>query len=133
MQRISVTLYKEEATTWDGFLKSIPNIKKLSILDRIPTTSMIIDPSHLHKLEILAWNNMRTISSPDGFGCCFRVIFPCNIREVILVRCDLIFGAWRTLCTLHKLEVLTMDGCFLKCKEETCDDVWDLADGDVFR
>ncbi|KAL1561301.1 putative late blight resistance protein R1B-16 isoform X1 [Salvia divinorum] len=50
LQRISVCPSEKEATTWDGFLKSIPNIKKLSIDDRYRTKSTAIDLSHLHKL-----------------------------------------------------------------------------------
>ncbi|KAL1561297.1 putative late blight resistance protein R1B-16 [Salvia divinorum] len=152
LQRISLLQSEEEATTWVGFLKSIPNIKKLSIDDGLRTKSSAIDLSHLHKLERLRCSNMRTISSPDGFGCRFRVIFPCNIRNVELFECEIKFGVWRTLCALHKLEVLVMaysifnreeekwdaecgatNGDEFENEEETDDEEWEVADGDVFR
>ncbi|KAL1561293.1 putative late blight resistance protein R1B-16 [Salvia divinorum] len=144
LQRISLYPSEKEATTWDGFLKSIPNIKKLSIDDDLRTTSTAIDLSHLHSLEILRCGSMRTISSPDGFGCRFRVIFPCNIRKLVLFECEINSGAWGTLCALHQLEVLVMIYCTFKreeeaidgdeseSEEETCDEEWEVADGDVF-
>ncbi|XP_042064781.1 putative late blight resistance protein homolog R1B-16 [Salvia splendens] len=122
----------EEATSWDGFLKSIPNIKKLSINDRDRTTSTAIDLSHLHKLENLTCHYMTSTSSPDGFGCCFRVIFPCNIRKLNLSVCKINSGVWGTLCALQKLEELEIWQCSFERKEETCEEEWELADGDEF-
>ncbi|KAG6392811.1 hypothetical protein SASPL_147038 [Salvia splendens] len=101
LQRISLNLRNQEATTWDGFLKSIPNIKELSIHDGFRTTSTAIDLSHLHKLKRLRCCFIRTTSSPD-------------------------------VCALHKLEVLGIKFCIFKSEEKTCDDEWELADGDVF-
>ncbi|KAL1561290.1 putative late blight resistance protein R1B-16 [Salvia divinorum] len=150
LQWISVIQSIEETTTWDGVLKSIPNIKRLTIDDGFGTKSTAIDLSHLHSLEILTFSHMRTISSPDGFCCRFRVIFPCNIRKLVLLGCAINSEAWGTLCALHKLEVLEMKYCTLeseeKCdeeweatngdefkREEKCDKEWEVADGDVFR
>ncbi|XP_047978798.1 putative late blight resistance protein homolog R1B-16 [Salvia hispanica] len=75
---------------------------------------------------------MRTISSPDGFGCRFRVTFPRNITKLELSTCEINSEAWGTLCALHKLEVLTIKNCSFKSNEETCDEEWELANGDVF-
>ncbi|XP_042060759.1 putative late blight resistance protein homolog R1A-10 [Salvia splendens] len=122
---VSVKVPKDEATSLDGFLKSVPNIKKLFIIDSLRTTFTAIDLSYLHKLEILKLGCMRAISSPNGFGHCFTVIFACNIRKLYLYRCEMILGAWRTLCALHKLEVLMISFC-------SCDEEWELADRDVF-
>ncbi|KAG6422760.1 hypothetical protein SASPL_113141 [Salvia splendens] len=127
---VSVKVPKDEATSLDGFLKSVPNIKKLLIDDSLRTTSTAIDLSHLHKLEILKFWFMRTISSPNGFGHCLTVIFPCNIRKVVLMACEMILGAWRTLCALHKLEVLIIYNCSFN--ETGYDEEWELADRDVF-
>ncbi|XP_042057636.1 putative late blight resistance protein homolog R1B-16 [Salvia splendens] len=127
---VSVKVPKYEATSLDGFLKSVPNIKKLFIDDRLRTRSTAIDLSHLHKLEILKFGYMRTISSPNGFGHCFTVIFPCNIRKLYLYDCEMILGAWRTLCALHKLEVLLLYNCSFN--ETWYDEEWELADRDVF-
>ncbi|KAG6422793.1 hypothetical protein SASPL_113174 [Salvia splendens] len=91
---VSVNVRKDEATSLDGFLKSVPNIKKLSIDDSLRTRSTAIDLSHLHKLEILD------------------------------------FGSWRTLCALHKLEVLIIDGFSLIGTRR--DEEWELAEEDVF-
>ena len=35
-------------------------------------------------------------------------------------------------CVLHKMEVLRMINCRFKSEEETCDEEWELADGDEF-
>ncbi|XP_042057302.1 putative late blight resistance protein homolog R1B-16 [Salvia splendens] len=126
----TVSVKVSEATRWDGFLKSVPNIKKLVIDDSLRTTSAAIDLSHLHKLEILKFCGMRSISSPKGFGHCFTVIFPCNIRKLYLERCEMILGAWRTLCALHKLEVLMIHNCRLDKK--WYDQEWELAEEHVF-
>ncbi|KAG6422812.1 hypothetical protein SASPL_113193 [Salvia splendens] len=127
---VSVIVPKDEATSLDGFLKRVPNIKKLVIDDRDRTRSMAIDLSHLHMLEILRFWWMRNISSPNGFGHCFTVIFPCNIRKLYLHECEMILGAWRTVCALHKLEVLEIYGCSFNKK--WYDEEWELADRDVF-
>ncbi|XP_047976609.1 putative late blight resistance protein homolog R1B-16 isoform X3 [Salvia hispanica] len=131
LQRISFNIWEEEATTWDDFHKSIPNIKKLFVSNFL-RTSRAMDLSQLHKLESLSCSKIRSISSPDGFGRCFRVIFPCNIRKVILMECEMILGAWRTLCALQKLEVLTMLDCNFVSEEEKSDEEWELAYGDEF-
>ena len=149
LQRISVNLRKEEARTWDGFLKSIPNIKKLSILDCLRTTPALIDLSHLHKIE-----HLTCIQFQHGLSHRFRIIFPSILRKLLLYECGINSGAWRTLCALHKLEMLKIGSCSFKSKEETCDEEreatngdeleseeetydeewdWELGDGDVFR
>ena len=96
LQKISFDFSEVEATTWDGFLKRIPNIKELSVMEYLKTPSTAIDLSQLHKLESLRCRFIRSISSPDGSGRRCRVIFPCNIRKVVMVRCEMILGAWRT-------------------------------------
>ncbi|XP_047975672.1 putative late blight resistance protein homolog R1B-14 [Salvia hispanica] len=133
LQRISFNIYEKEATIWDGFHKSIPNIKKLCVYDFVEITPTAMDLSQLHKLESLRCSDIKSISSPDGFGRRFRVIFPCNIRKLVLLECEMILGAWRTLCALHKLEVLRIIDCNFKSKEETCDEEREAADGDEFE
>ncbi|XP_042061687.1 putative late blight resistance protein homolog R1B-16 isoform X2 [Salvia splendens] len=126
----SVKVRKDEATSLDGFLKSVPNIKQLVIDDSLRTRSTAIDLSHLHKLEILDFGCMRTISSPNGFGHCLTVIFPCNIRKLYLYDCEMFLGEWRTLCALHKLEVLKIHNCSFNGTRYH--EGWELADNDVF-
>ncbi|XP_042064143.1 putative late blight resistance protein homolog R1B-16 [Salvia splendens] len=131
LQIISVTTLTREAETWDGFLKSIPNIQKLGIDDGYSRRSTTIDLSHLHKLQILRCNYIRIISFVDGSDCCSRVMFPCNIRKLVLCGCEINSGVLGILCELHKLEVLKINACSFK-SEETRDEEWELADGDEF-
>ena len=129
LQMISYMTLTVKEATWDGFFKSIPNIKKISIDNRLRTSSTAIDLSHLHKLEILRCINIRTVSFPDSRS---KVIFPCNIIKLVLDGCVTNSGVLRTLCALHKLEVLTIAGCKFKSKEEIREEEWELADGDEF-
>ncbi|XP_047975942.1 putative late blight resistance protein homolog R1B-16 [Salvia hispanica] len=131
LQMISVVGVAEEATNLDAFLKSIPNIKKLAINGRHRMKSTTSDFSHLHKLEILRCKGF-TIDSPDSSDCRSKVIFPRNIRKLVLDGCVTNSGVLRTLCALHKLEVLKIAGCKFKSEEEIREDEWELADGDVF-
>ena len=110
-------VYLTDSAIRNGFLKSIPNIRKLGC--NIMGTSMGIDLSHLHKLKIL-----RFFSS-----CLSRVIFPCNIRKLFLHDCAIKPGE---LTTLHKLEVLKINRCMFGREGESCDEVWEAADGDIF-
>ncbi|XP_047957945.1 putative late blight resistance protein homolog R1B-16 isoform X4 [Salvia hispanica] len=103
-------VYLTDSAIRNGFLKSIPNIRKLGC--NIMGTSMGIDHSHLHKLKIL-----RVFSS-----CLSRVIFPCNIRKLFLHDCAIKPGE---LTTLHKLEVLKINRCMFGSEWESCD-------GDIF-
>ncbi|KAL1562184.1 putative late blight resistance protein R1B-16 [Salvia divinorum] len=130
LQIISVTSLAKGALTWDGFFKSIPNIKNLAIDDGFRTTSMAIDLSHLQKLEMLRCNRVITIDSSD---CGFRVISPCNIRKLVLYECVINSGALRSVCALEKLEVLMIRYCKFKSMVETCDEEWEAGDEDKFR
>ena len=130
LQMISVVGVAEEVTNLDAFLKRIPNIKKLAINGRYRMKSTTFDFSHLHKLEILSCKGIKTIHSFDWR---FLVIFPCNIRKLVLDECIINSRVLRTLCALHKLDALTIKSCrFLsdEMKYEV-EEKWEVADGDV--
>ncbi|XP_042059143.1 putative late blight resistance protein homolog R1B-16 [Salvia splendens] len=132
LQIISVTTLTREAETWDGFLKSIPNIKKLGIDDGYSRRSTAIDLSHLLELEILRCNYIRIIPFADGSDDCSKVTFPCNIRKLVLCGCEINSRVLGTLCELRKLEVLKISACSFKREEETSDEEWEVAEGDEF-
>ncbi|KAL1561265.1 putative late blight resistance protein R1B-16 [Salvia divinorum] len=139
LQMISVYVAKD-ATNLDGFLESIPNIKMLEIDYFLHVTSMVIDLSHLRKLEILRCYNLRYISPTEHHLCClFKVMFPCNIKKLHLFGCGLHLEMLRSLTsTLHKLEVLRLYQCTFISEEKTCEEeentseeVWKVAEEDV--
>ncbi|KAL1561257.1 putative late blight resistance protein R1A-10 [Salvia divinorum] len=133
LQMISADVAKY-AIYLDGFLESVPNIKKLEIYYDLQVTSMVIDLSQLRKLEILTCYNWRNISPTEHYLYChFKVIFPCNIKKLHLWRCGLHFGMLRSLTsTLHKLEVLRLNHCSFISEEKTCEEEWKVAEEDVF-
>ncbi|KAL1561246.1 putative late blight resistance protein R1A-10 [Salvia divinorum] len=140
LQMISAYVVKD-ATYLDGFLESIPNIKRLKICYQLQVASMVIDLSHLHKLEILSCSDWRNISPTKHYLYChFKVIFPCNIKKLYLFSCGLHLEVLRSLrSTLHKLEVLKLNQCTFISEEKTCEEEentseeeWKLAEEDVF-
>ncbi|XP_047981577.1 putative late blight resistance protein homolog R1B-16 [Salvia hispanica] len=114
LQMISFTSLTEEESSWDGFFKSIPNIKRLAIDDKFRRESTIFDLSHLHKLEILKCRCIETIDRK-------LVIFPCHIRKLVLDGCTMNSRVSTTLCALHKLEVLTIRYCTFESDKLTCE------------
>ncbi|KAL1562088.1 putative late blight resistance protein R1B-16 isoform X1 [Salvia divinorum] len=132
LQMISTTIVTK-ASTRDGFFKGIPNIKKLAVGDDFRSKTTEIDLSYLHQLEILTCNFIKTISFPNGSDCRSKVLFPCNIRKLEVNGCVINSGVMRTLCALHKLEVLTISACKFESQEETCGAEWEVADGDEFE
>ncbi|XP_042059142.1 putative late blight resistance protein homolog R1B-16 [Salvia splendens] len=128
LQMISDTKITKEASTWDGFFKSIPNVKKLAINDEFRSASKAIDLSDLHKLEILRCSYMITSSN-----CRSQVIFPCKIRKLVLFKCVINSRVLSSLCALHNLEVLRIRGCKFESEVGTCDAEWEAADEDEFR
>ncbi|KAL1561259.1 putative late blight resistance protein R1B-16 isoform X1 [Salvia divinorum] len=126
LQNISAEVAKD-ATYLDGFLESIPNIKKL-VINYVQVTSMVIDLSHLGKIEILRWLNWGQYLNFH-----FKVIFPCNIKKLYLYDCGLHLEMLRSLTsTLHKLEVLRLNLCTFISEEKTCEEEWKVAKEDVF-
>ncbi|KAL1546803.1 putative late blight resistance protein R1B-16 isoform X1 [Salvia divinorum] len=127
LQMVSI-VFLTDSVIRNGFFKRIPNIMMLGIDDFL-RTSMTIDLSHLHKLEILRCTS-------GSFGECShylpRVRFPCNIRKLFLGICVINPGVLTTLCALHNLQVLKISRCKFESEEETHEEEWEAADGDEF-
>ncbi|XP_057773790.1 putative late blight resistance protein homolog R1A-10 [Salvia miltiorrhiza] len=111
-----------------GFLKSIPNIKRLGIVYDQEDESLreVVDLTHLLKLETLKW---RSITSLLGLK------FPSTLRKLTLKDCLIESGVWRILCALPNLEVLRLCNCtFISNEtEEEEEEEWEIAEGDVFN
>ncbi|XP_047968392.1 putative late blight resistance protein homolog R1A-10 [Salvia hispanica] len=133
LQVISFLNVAKEATNWDGFLKSIPNIKKLVINWDNRLKPMVIDLSHLHKLEKLRCDSFRH-ESPDarGLHCLFNVKFPGSLKKLYLFYCEINLEVLRSLSALDKLEVLKITGCTFIRVENTSEEEWEVAEEDVF-
>ncbi|KAL1561256.1 putative late blight resistance protein R1B-16 [Salvia divinorum] len=140
LQMISARVAEDATTYLDGFLESIPNIKKLEIGYNLQVTSTVIDLSHLRKLEIFRCSYWRVLPFIEHYLYChFKVIFPCNIKKLHLFRCGLHLEMLRSFSTLLKLEVLKLSGCIFiseentsEEEENTSEEVWEVAEEDVF-
>ncbi|KAL1561262.1 putative late blight resistance protein R1A-10 [Salvia divinorum] len=128
LQMISARVAKD-ATYLDGFLESIPNIKKLEIHYDHQVTSTVIDLSHLRKLEMLRCIDKGDIPRTEHYLYCH---FNCNIKKLHLCRCGLHLEMLRSFSTLHKLEVLKLSGCIFISEEKTSELEWKVEEEDVF-
>ncbi|KAH6778809.1 hypothetical protein C2S52_010046 [Perilla frutescens var. hirtella] len=111
-----------------GFFESIPNIKKLGLyFPELPSTTEIVDLTHLHKLQTL---RCFSLLINEDAGCRFllqKLRFPSSLGKLELYNC-VIFGRFMTsLCALPNLEVLKIWSCVFDEGEE-----WEAAEGDEF-
>ncbi|XP_057771176.1 putative late blight resistance protein homolog R1A-10 [Salvia miltiorrhiza] len=114
-----------------GFLESIPNIKSLGIAYKVEGSSwkmseVVVDLSHLHKLQTLSWVSSQYLHVPK---------FPSTLRELTLEFCVITLAVTTALCALPNLEVLNMHKCSFKSnetEEEEANEEWEIAEGDEF-
>ncbi|XP_047953289.1 probable disease resistance RPP8-like protein 2 [Salvia hispanica] len=112
-----------------GFFEIIPNVIKLGIY-YIDSPDTEVDLSHLRKLEKL---RCESELNKDGSRFLHQLIFPCNIRKLVLVGSVVFRSFLTTLCALPNLEVLVISDCVFERDGEAEEEVWEVTEGDEFR
>ncbi|XP_047948746.1 putative late blight resistance protein homolog R1A-10 [Salvia hispanica] len=113
-----------------GFFERIPNIIRLGIYYE-DSPNIVVDLSHLHKLEILYCNSEL---DKDGSRFLHKLRFPSNLRKLSLHSCVVFRSLLTTLCTLPNLEVLKIVECvFQREGEGEAEEEWEATEGGEFR